>query len=253
MLHSEISTCPDSGQRMRKANRIFRFFSILCVGAVLFCFVFRHGSFIFLTALFFICWLVSLGIKKNEAKVFIPLSVYFLGIIIIFCMAWVMLIIPIMEVLFCKHSRWEYPLEIAYYKCKYEEISYFPQTLPIGARNVEWIVIPSMWQEKGNLVLGFDADEEYIQQCIREHNANVIKLYEEFDKEYSNEEYRRFCEALDLDAFKMISNRLLPPYVELSLEEMETAVGYQLDKYGSQGFIVVKDSNRIIFYRDREW
>lgn len=252
MLHSEISTCPDSGQRMRKANRIFRFFSILCVGAVLFCFVFRHGSFIFLTALFFICWVVSLGIKKNEAKVFIPFYAYLLGVIIAFGMAWIMLIIPIMEMTFCRHSRWEYALEIDYYKSKDYKLSYFLETLPKGARNVEWIVIPAFWQAKGNLVLGFDAGEEYIQQYIREHNAQVIDLYAEFDKEYSDEEYRRFCEALDMDAFKMISNRLLPPYVELSLEEMKSAVEYRLDENGGRGFIVVEESNRIIFFRDYE-
>lgn len=252
MLHSEISTCPDSGRRMRKANRIFGFFSILCVCAVIFCFVFRHGSFIFLTALFFICWVVSLGIKKNEAKVFIPFYAYLLGVIIAFGMAWIMLIIPIMEMTFCRHSRWEYALEIDYYKSKDYKLSYFPETLPKGARNVEWIVIPAFWQAKGNLVLGFDAGEEYIQQYIREHNAQVIDLYAEFDKEYSDEEYRRFCEALDMDAFKMISNRLLPPYVELSLEEMKSAVEYRLDENGGRGFIVVEESNRIIFFRDYE-
>lgn len=107
-----------------------------------------------MTALFFICWVVSLGIKKNEAKVFIPFYAYLLGVIIAFGMAWIMLIIPIMEMTFCRHSRWEYALEIDYYKSKDYKLSYFPETLPKGARNVEWIVIPAFWQAKATWYWG---------------------------------------------------------------------------------------------------
>ena len=240
---------------IQKANRTFRFFSILCVGAIIFCLLFPHGTFIFLTCTFFLCWLVSLCVKRGKGVVYIPFFVYPLVVGMLFCMAWMLLIIPIMEVIFCKHRPWEYTPEIQYYKTMDSELSYFPQKLPKGARNVEWIVVPTVWQAKGCLVLAFDADEEYIQQYLEDYPSRGVDIYEEFSKEYYDEDYRSFCEAMDIDAFDMVLNPLLPQQVELSLEEVKTAVNYQLKPYtayGQRGYIVVEGSNRLIIYRDYE-
>lgn len=253
MEASEKEALGRKEERIQKADKIFKFLSLLSIAAIVFCLLFPHGTFIFLTVLFILCWLVSLGVKLTKGAVSLPFLIYPAAVVCLFGMAWVFMIIPIMEVIFCRHRPWEYAMEINFYKAMDTELSYFPQKLPWSARNVEWIVVPTVWQAKGCLVLAFDTNERYIQQCIERYNTQKVDIYAEFSKKYCDEDYRHFCDALDIDAFDMSINPLLPQYVELSLEEVETAVDYQIDRYGSQGFIVVEESNRIIFYRDYEW
>ena len=253
MEASEKEALGRKEERIQKADKIFKFLSLLSIAAIVFCLLFPHGTFIFLTVLFILCWLVSLGVKMTKGMVSLPPIIYPTVVVCLFGMAWFLMIIPIMEIIFCKHRPWEYVMELNYYKTMDKELSYFPQELPEGARNVEWIVVPTVWQAKGCLVLAFDADEDYIQQCINKYSTNKVDIYAEFSKEYYDEEYRSFCDALDIDAFDMTLNPLLPQHVELSLEEVETATDYQLDNYGERGFIVLEESNRIIFYRDYEW
>ncbi len=238
---------------IQKANRTFRFFSILCVGTIVFCLLFPHGTFIFLTATFLFCWLVALCAKLGKGKVYIPFFVYPVVVGTLFCMAWMLLIIPIMEMAFCKHRPWEYAPEIIYYKAKDESLDYFPKRLPKGAKNVEWTVVPGFWKAGGCLVLAFDTDEAYIEQYLEENPARSVDIFAEFGKKYYDENYRSFCEAMEMDAFEWSLNPLLPQQVELSLEEVETAVDYQLgSRYSSHGYIVVEGSNRLIIYRDYE-
>ena len=216
---------------IQKANRTFRFFSILCVGAIIFCLLFPHGTFIFLTCTFFLCWLVSLCVKRGKGVVYIPFFVYPLVVGTLFCMAWMLLIIPIMEMIFCKHRPWEYAPEIKYYKAKDESLDYFPKRLPKGAKNVEWTVASGgLWQAMGCLVLAFDTDEAYIERYRKENPARRV------------------------DAFEWSLSSLLPQQVELSWEEGETAVVYRLGNgYSSHGYIVVEGSNRLIIYGDYGW
>lgn len=255
----------------RKTNLIFIFFSIMCIAAIGFCLLFPRGTYICITIILVICWLIALGARQSKGKFNPPVVIYPILMFVLFAFMYLFLIISLSEVIFCERRPWEYEWEIRQLKKDNDNLFYFPDELPEDARNVKWVVVPSVWQAKGCLMLSFVADDAYLEKYRLEYEDIIIpatetmdaymivreELYPKFSEEFAKYEenqsfYENVLEYSPEDYAHMIMNNMLPQEVSISSEEIQTATQYHIRNTGRWGYIIVESTNRIIFYCDYE-
>lgn len=251
--------------KLNKNNKVnyitFLVFGVLCAAATIFCLIHPRGRYICYTLILFVGWFISFWQvrptsrreienpesdieEKSEAGESEPVIIrktfhvwyYILILGVIYFSCHICAVIFIFEVIFTKHMPWEYASEIARYKeWSQESYGFFPDELPEGAREVEWVVYSGFMQAKGYEYLSFVADEAYLQEYVdtyKDENAvwEEIHMVEEGELPVN-----------------------LPYFIELSDAELESAQQYYLDGYdedgGCWGFVIVRSNNRIIFYR----
>jgi len=262
--------------KIKRARIIFLFFSILTTLSVIYCVLHPRGRYIFITLLFVLCWIISLCNMRSKKGPSFPAILYPVIIGTILFLGYLTPIVFFFEYFFATRWPWEYEQEIAPYREIENNIPYFPDKLPENASDVKFVIVPTYMQAKGYLTLSFVADDAYIQQCINNHRTQFetfnnlqglydsdrdelyksacVDLYSVFTEGYYDETFQEYCKTFsvsELEASEQILD--LPQGINLTLEELETATQYHVDLFnGQHGFIIVKSTNRIIFYRDYE-
>lgn len=266
----------NNSKKIKRARIIFVCLSIITTLLIINYILHPRGRYIYITLPFLLCWIISLcNIRAKKGPSF-PNFLYpfLIGIILFF--GYLTPTVFFFEYFLTSYWPWEYKNEIAPYREMYYTASYFPETLPECATDVKFVIKPSYWQGKGYVTLSFIADDAYIQECINGHIQQFLEfnefqevedvmidgsfpnlsvdLYSFFMKQYNDESYQEFCNAFSISKEEAAEQLLdLPQGVELTMEELETATQYHIDwNKGQHGFIIMKATNRIIFYLDYE-
>ncbi len=98
-------------------NIIFILFSILLIAAIIFCLLLPHGTFICITVILGVRWIISCIAKLSKGKFNPPFILYPTIMCGLFLFMYMFLIFALSEVIFCNRRPWEYAPEIKKGSC----------------------------------------------------------------------------------------------------------------------------------------
>lgn len=253
-------------QTPKKKHRwIFMVYSVLCILFTVNCFLFITPLRLYLWLMLIIYWIIWIVYKKTRI---LQVTCVSAGVIITLLSGFLYVYL---NIYFSYRHPWQYEKDMAPYSQSFRHVSYFPETIPECASKVAFS------KGYGYIILSFIADDTYIQACKDKHTDWLYEYNdihpeswpEDFLSEftqnacvdlyplYEEELNRRFTpdamKALsisDKEARKTVKQWLLPDNVHLTDKELSSAKQYHICKDHGQGFIIVEDTNRIIFYRD---
>lgn len=259
-------------QTPKKKHRwIFMVYSVLCILSIINCVIYVSPKSVYLCLMLCIYWVLFLIYRKTR----LTLGVFFAIGIALYLFLGFYLNIIIYDSVTYRHP-WQYEKEMATYRQYERNVSYFPETIPDCATDVSLQIYVGVWQAKSYITLSFIADDAYIQECKEKHmplffeyngynseglpdyafedwkKSLCIDLYPIYEEEYNRHFTPDFMEAFSVskeEAVEQAMSWILPRGVRLTEEELCSAKEYMIGTSG-QGFIIVEDTNRIIFYRD---
>lgn len=262
-------------QTPKKKHRwIFIVYSVLCILSIINCVIYVSPNSVYLCLTLCIYWVLFLLFRALR----IPLAVFFIvGIVLYLFISFYLGIIVYVGVTY-RHP-WQYEKEMATYRQYEQYVSYFPETIPDCATDVSLQIFTGMWQAKSYINLSFTADDAYLQECKEKHmewfyeyedidpkglpdyalsdwmEVACVDLYPPYEKELNRLYTTGAMQVLSIseeEAHNQIIQWLLPHNVRLTKEELRSARQYHICESQGQGFIIVEDTNRIIFYKDNE-
>lgn len=271
----EERTKEELTQTPKKKHRwLFIVYSVLCILSIINCVIYVSPKSVHLCLTLWVYWGLWIIYQKTKlsliAFVVAGLAIYLFAVNFYFT-------------IFCSfityRHPWQYEKEMANYRQYERYVSYFPETIPDCATDVSLRIFIGAWQAKSYINLSFIADDAYIQKCKEKHmewymeyeniepeadesdwestfsEIACVDLYDVFNK-YLNQHYTpeamRVLSISEEDALNRVMQWLLPHNIHLTEEELRSAKQYHICEDNGQGFIIVEDTNRIIFYKDNE-
>lgn len=257
----------------KKQSRIFIVYSVLCILSVVNCAVYVSPKSVYLCLILCIYWVLFLIYRRTRVSLGASFAV---GIVLLLFISFYLKIAIYTSVTY-RHP-WQYERVMAPYRQYEQNVSYFPETIPDCATDVSFRVHSGIWKDSGFITLSFTADDAYIQECKENHiplffeyngyNSDglpdyvmedwkkslcidLYPIYEENYKQHFTPDYMKVFSVSKEEAVEQTMEWILPRGVHLTEEELHSAKKYMIDDL-HQGFIIVEDTNRIIFYKDNE-
>lgn len=252
----DVLTVEESQQTpKKKRSRIFTIYSVLCILSIVNCIIYVSSISVSLCFTFCIYWILFHIYRESwlTRGSFIALGIFN----VVFC--FFINVYTNTNVIY-RHP-WQY--ERAMNQLSKNSISHFPETIPDCATNVSFRMrYPANWSGQNFITLSFIADDVYIQECKEKHLLTYFD-YNGYNVEDAPDdainEWKKWY-WIDLYPFfeKQYNNSYIPLYIEneieyilsgricLTEEELRSARQYYI--LSNHGFIIVEDTNRIIFY-----
>ena len=261
-------------QTPKKKHRwIFTIYSVLCILSIINCVIYVSPNSVYLCLTLCIYWVLFRICRAAK----ISRSVFFaVGLVLLLFISFYLKIAVYTSVTY-RHP-WQYERVMAPYRQYERTVSYFPESIPDCATDISLRVNSGIWKDSGFITLSFNADDAYIQECKEKHIPWVLEyngfnsegipdyvvedwkkslcidlypIYEENYNQYFTPDFMKAFSMSKEDAVERTMEWILPRGVRLTEEELHSAKKYMIDDL-HQGFIIVEDTNRIIFYKDNE-
>lgn len=263
-------------QTPKKKHRwIFIVYSVLCILSIINCVVYVSPKSIELCltlCIYLVLFLICQAAKISKG-VFIAIGIVIYIVVISFFLR-----MFVYTSVTYRHP-WQYERVLSPYRQYERNVSYFPETIPDCATDISLRVNSGIWKDSGFVTLSFTADDAYIQECKEKHipwffeyngynseglpdyalsdikEVACADLYPIFDEQYKQHftpDYMKVFSVSKEEAVEQAMGWVLPRGVRLTEEELRSAKQYHICEAQGQGFIIVEDTNRIIFYKDNE-
>ena len=252
----------------KKHRWMFIVYSVLCILSMVNCAIYVSGKSVHLCITLCLYWVLFLIYRKSWLT-----RVSSLGIgIVIFVICFFLGMYLDSNVTY-RHP-WQYERAMAPFRQDYEKnVAYFPETIPDCASNVRFRVCTPSDIDERFVTLSFTADDAYLQECkekflllyfeFKDYNienapAYAVKewkeyrydvdLYSLFETYYRIYTYKSTIKISHEEAFEPVMECFFPKGICITKEELHSAKIYYTSL--RQGFIIVEDTNRIIFFRN---
>ena len=262
-------------QTSKKKHRwIFIVYSVLCILSMVNCSIYVSPKSVYWCLILCIYWVLFLICRAAKISTSVFIAIGFVIYIFVICL---FLKIFVYTSVIYRHP-WQYERVMAPYRQYEKNVSYFPDTIPDCATDISLRVNSGIWKDSGFITLSFIADDAYIQECKEKHIPlfyeyngfnpegltdyviedwkkslcrELYPIYVEQYEQYFTPDYMKVFSVSKEDAVKQAMGWILPRGVQLTEEELSSAKEYVISNSGL-GFIIIEDTNRIIFYKDNE-
>lgn len=208
-------------QTPKKKHRwIFIVYSVLCILSIINCVIYVSPKSIELCltlCIYLVLFLICQAAKISKG-VFIAIGIVIYIVVISFFLR-----MFVYTSVTYRHP-WQYERVLLPYRQHERTVSYFPESIP-----------------------------DYALSDIRE--AACVDLYPIYEEKYNQHftpDYMKVFSVSKEEAVEQAMGWVLPRGVHLTEEELRSATQYHICEAQGQGFIIVEDTNRIIFYKDNE-
>lgn len=246
-------------------------YTICCIVSLLCSIIYINPDLICITLILCIGWFI---VKNQHLHAFVRIMLMAVVFVVIYAFTF----LPLYILLDYRHP-WQYEMEMKPYRESPGNVFYFPETIPDCATDIKFELRPTVMQAKGYITLSFIADDAYIRECKEKYidwfteygeyipepgipltesvfyqnsQVNLYSIFEETYNQYYTPELKEAFSISEKEATETVLQWILPQNVHLTDAELRSATQYHICDHLGQGFIVLEDTNRIIFYKDYE-